>query len=514
MHTLSALGAFQTPDETHTLDSLLVEFSILSTYRTLVEGWLKTLAAEGMLFETDGTWCAPMGLASDLESACRLAAAQLEDVPFLLDYMRRCGEMAPAILRGDASALDTLFRGGSLELAESIYEHWALSRYFNGIVRSVVEALVRTLPQGRQLRIAEIGAGIGSATSAVLPVLPANRTLYSFTDVSKFFFDHAREKYKEYPFLRFGLLDIEKNPVEQGFGEHAFDVVVACNVLHATQKLDETIRNVTKLLSPGGVLVLCEVTSPKSWIEFSYGLMGDWHRFNDELRQDSPLLAREEWEKLLRSHGFEDIASFPEAGSPAEILGEHCIVGQAPSACARGNDGRASWMIEDPQEGYSTAAAGSSSQTSKSHAEEFRQALRQSAPSEQRELLVEFVRSHAMKVLRRDGSDLIERRQRLMDLGFDSLMAVELRNALSRELELPQTLPATLIFDYPNVEAIAEYLASCVLTLDSVSSQSQPADPQQRTFGQSTEMQSEPLSIEDLSDEEVERLLLEKLGTI
>jgi acyl carrier protein len=242
--------------------------------------------------------------------------------------------------------------------------------------------------------------------------------------------------------------------------------------------------------------------------------MGNWHRFNDELRRDSPLLAREEWEKLLCSHGFEDIASFPEARSPAEILGQHCIVGRASPAYARGDDGRASWMIEDPPESPSTAAAGSSSQTSKDHAKEFRHALRQSAPSEHRELLVEFVRNHAMKVLRRDGSDPIERRQRLMDLGIDSLMAVELRNALSWELELPQALPATLIFDYPNVEAIAEYLASQVLTLDRVSSESQPADARQRTVGQSAEIRSVPLSIEDLSDEEVERLLVEKLGRI
>jgi SAM-dependent methyltransferase len=514
VHTLSALGAFRTPDEIHTLDSLLAEFRILSTYRTLVDGWLKTLAAEEMLIETGGTWRAPMGLAGDLESACSLAAAQLQDVPFLLKYMRRCGEMAPDILRGDASALDTLFRGGSLELAESIYERWALSRYFNGIVRSAVESLVRTLPQGSQLRIAEIGAGIGSGASAVLPVLPASRTLYSFTDVSKFFFDYAREKYKKYPFLRFGLLDIEKSPVEQGFGEHAFDVVVACNVLHATRNLDETIHNVAQLLTPGGVLVLCEVTSPKSWIGFSYGLMEDWHRCDDELRQDGPLLAREEWEKLLGSHGFEEIASFPEDGSPAEILGQHCIVGRTPSTYAWVEDGRASWMKEDPPEGSPTAAAESSSRTSKGHTEEFWHALRKSAPSEHHELLVEFVQRHAMKVLRRDGSDPIERRQRLMDVGFDSLMAVELRNALSWELELPQTLPATLIFDYPNVDAIAGYLASEVLTLDKVSRESQSADAQQRTFGQSTGIQTTPLNIEDLSDEEVEKLLVEKLGAM
>ena len=60
----------------------------------------------------------------------------------------------------------------------------------------------------------------------------------------------------------------------------------------------------------------------------------------------------------------------------------------------------------------------------------------------------------------------IGERQPLSELGLDSLMAVELRNLLGACLGLEQALPATLVFDYPTVEALAGYLAKTVLSGD------------------------------------------------
>jgi len=46
------------------------------------------------------------------------------------------------------------------------------------------------------------------------------------------------------------------------------------------------------------------------------------------------------------------------------------------------------------------------------------------------------------------------------DMGFDSMMAVELRNRLERRLG--RSLPATLAFDHPTVQRMAAHLASLV----------------------------------------------------
>jgi acyl carrier protein len=54
-------------------------------------------------------------------------------------------------------------------------------------------------------------------------------------------------------------------------------------------------------------------------------------------------------------------------------------------------------------------------------------------------------------------------RQGFFEIGMDSLVAVELVNRLESSLELK--LPASLVIDYPNLEALAAYLASRLLAV-------------------------------------------------
>ncbi len=49
---------------------------------------------------------------------------------------------------------------------------------------------------------------------------------------------------------------------------------------------------------------------------------------------------------------------------------------------------------------------------------------------------------------------------RFLDLGTDSLMAVELRNRLYSQFGGAFTISATAVFDYPTIKSLAEYLAS------------------------------------------------------
>jgi hypothetical protein len=110
-------------------------------------------------------------------------------------------------------------------------------------------------------------------------------------------------------------------------------------------------------------------------------------------------------------------------------------------------------------------------------------------------------------VLRLDAPEELDRRQRLMDLGVDSLMALELRQRLGAGLGLARPLPATLVFDHPSIEAIARLLAGelepVVIPDDPAIAPTTPAAPR---------LTAE--AVAGLADEDVEALLLKRLESL
>jgi acetoacetyl-CoA synthetase len=72
------------------------------------------------------------------------------------------------------------------------------------------------------------------------------------------------------------------------------------------------------------------------------------------------------------------------------------------------------------------------------------------------EMLSDYVRAEVAKATGMDDVALLATDRGFFEQGMDSLSSIELRNRLQRGLA--RTLPATLAFDYPNVEALVAYL--------------------------------------------------------
>jgi acyl transferase domain-containing protein/acyl-CoA synthetase (AMP-forming)/AMP-acid ligase II/acyl carrier protein len=82
--------------------------------------------------------------------------------------------------------------------------------------------------------------------------------------------------------------------------------------------------------------------------------------------------------------------------------------------------------------------------------------LRDLAPAERAERLLAEVRAFAAELLGHRDAEALHPERSLHESGLDSLIAVELRNRLSVLTGL--RLPATLVFDHPAPQALADYL--------------------------------------------------------
>ncbi len=518
MNTFSDAGA------PLSIDAILSKAGILPVYRTLVHRWLNTLCRQEKIKMRDGGFYADQPLRDpDLDQLSAKARRAFADIPFVYGYVASCGRELENILSGGKNPLDILFPGGSPDLAEDLYRHWPLSGYFNAIGREAVNAIVRALPGNETLRILEIGAGTGGMTLALLPVLPVERTLYYFTDLSEFFFKQAEQRFGDYPFLRCGLLNIEKDPSEQGYGRHQFDIIVAANVLHATQDLSKTLANVSSLMAAGSFLILLETTYHPPWFDISFALIEGWQRFNDPLRTEHPLLSADQWEQLLRANGFEDTSIFPES---AKIVSEHdessyqqgvffqnLIVARRPLQNAAA-DAASSVVYRQPaQLRPQTRDRESDEQTPDKAQEQMLEKLRKAFPQQRLILMIDFVKEKVCQVLQRDPQKSLSRRHRLMDLGLDSLMAVELRNRIEKGLGLLRSLPATLVFDYPTCEAIASFVLRDILELDFGKTGPESTEAAPSIMDDAGRLHAEDTfaRIKDLSDAEIEEIMREKL---
>jgi len=198
-------------------------------------------------------------------------------------------------------------------------------------MRDALERVLARKSSGHGVSIIEIGAGTGGTTASLLPLLPPERTVYAFTDVSRFFTDLGRKKFHDYPYLRYRELDVETDPGPQGYPAGSFDWAVAAHVLHATRNIAETLENILRLMAPGGLLLLLEETRFQRKYNFSMGFLPGFDHFEDyELRPLHPLLSSAQWREQLLRAGFTDFATFTEKGSAADVLGVDVMLARAP----------------------------------------------------------------------------------------------------------------------------------------------------------------------------------------
>ena len=111
-----------------------------------------------------------------------------------------------------------------------------------------------------QMAILEIEAGKGHTAARIIRELSDEDMMpircYNFTDKTADLFQEAQGHLHDLEALmQFKVLDIQHNPLEQGFAGESFDLIIATSLFPAEHYLDKALGNIRKLLKRGGRLI-------------------------------------------------------------------------------------------------------------------------------------------------------------------------------------------------------------------------------------------------------------------
>ncbi|MER5558834.1 SDR family NAD(P)-dependent oxidoreductase [Streptomyces sp. NPDC002506] len=349
-----------------------------------------------------------------------------------VELLRRCVEALPYVLDGSRNPAEVLFPKGSMASVEQVYRGQPISDHYHRVLaRQAVEAVERfALAGAPAVRVLEVGAGTGAGTSFVLEALAAcgRQIEYCYTDISTAFLRHGEREFgARFPFVTFRPLDIERPPTAQGFGENGYDLVLATNVLHATQDIGRTLHHVRGLLKPGGAALVNEVTRASDFLTLTFGLTPGWWAYQDtDLRlRDAPLLGPDQWGSALAAAGFGPVRTLGIAGTPERELEQCLFVAEAAPVPAAE---RATGPAPAPQP-----------------------AGERETPA--RDQVRTYVRRVFAEVLKFGEEDLDDR-VTFENYGVDSLVSLTVISRFEQDLG---DLPATLLFERLTLAQLTDY---------------------------------------------------------
>jgi pyochelin synthetase len=327
LDALRARGLFARPDAAHTADEVTAAAAVPRHHR-VIRRWLSALHDEGLLDHDPVTGHyrltgEPPSAASAWDQVAAVWSDELGPTE-LLAYLRAHADQLGELMDDRVAAVDLLFPAARMETADAAYRENIMSAYLNRVLAEALRTAAEAQAPGRPLRVLEVGAGTGASTAGALAALEGLPVDWLFTDVSPFFLDKARERFGPDPRLRFGLYDVDGDPVEQGLALNSFDVVVCAGVLNNARDAAASLTALRSLLAPGGLLLVTEPTREHYEILISQAFM---MTEAEDLRRtdirDSTFVTREQWLRLFAEAGGRNELCLPQRGHPLEPLGQH-----------------------------------------------------------------------------------------------------------------------------------------------------------------------------------------------
>lgn len=336
-------GTLKSKEHEYNPDEILATANVASRHRNLITRWLQELQKYGYLQQRGENYLPTHIVTSDMLDQRWQSVRDVWDnkmgSPYGLDYLLSNVEQLPQLISDNQKAALLLFPEGRLDdFATSLYGDTVYARYLND---SVAEAVVR-IAAGKQvlfnasardsLTILEIGAGTGSTTRVVAPRLKASvsenlKLDYLFTDISHFFLSPARNRFKDYPWMRFQILNIEQGFIEQGMKPESVDIVIAAGVLNSARNIDMVIQGLMEILAPEGWMLILEPAQEFLEILISQAFMMTPPE-DDRKDTNTTFMSLKQWMDVFYQANAKKVVALPEEEHRLAPFGQKLFIVQ------------------------------------------------------------------------------------------------------------------------------------------------------------------------------------------
>jgi phthiocerol/phenolphthiocerol synthesis type-I polyketide synthase C len=255
------------------------------------------LEEAGDLPEIEEVWRLLLADAPDLIAELALIAAAVEDLPrTLADGPRQPDASLSAMIEHLLAASPASSAGIAL-LCDALHQ------------------IATEWPEGRPLRILEIGAVGGGATRRVLDRLAESDVALGYVAAAGDPEQAARLSFVAEPFTGVAARHWSPREGPQALDGGPFDIILAINACAVLQLDSADLAGLHQLLAPGGMFIAVEPEPNALW-DIVFGQTPAWWQAAPHESSASPLRSAEEWRAALAAAGFRSAEAVPCVGTP------------------------------------------------------------------------------------------------------------------------------------------------------------------------------------------------------
>lgn len=306
-NTLRQAGAFQDKEPFYDLKAVMESGGMPQKQAELVRRWLILLQQAGCLQERDGRY-------RFVQEPVEPEGLQVKRKDQFDRYCQELQEHTVGLLQGKKEAIAVFYQN-----LQELAPHTLLKKIPGyeenlAVFLQYFKQLLQLYSNHQPLRVLEIGTRDFQATNQIRNVLQGLPAEYVYADTSRFFLDEIKNQIPDASAAEFKLLNLEESVLEQGYRPHSFDFVLAMNSLHRSRPAGDSMKQITRLLAPAGILLMAEFTADTYLQEITAAFLEEQSKDMEDGRKENgwEVIKDAEWKTVLERSEFANISVYPQ----------------------------------------------------------------------------------------------------------------------------------------------------------------------------------------------------------